>query len=335
MNKEDIRNTLLKELTKEVEFIPRGKLRIENYLNTGFNLLNFILSGEFKKGIPEGQIVMFAGEEMTGKTLFAALTAVQAEKESYLVLWLDSEGAVDDEYFDRIGMGEHFIYKRVGTIEDVQNILLTALKKAKVRNARLFIVLDSLGNIASMKEVADSQKGEIKSDMGQRAKGIRSAFRRISPLIFETKSIFILINHIYKGVGPYDADRPSGGLAPLYLSGIVLMFKRSTPREGKMHIYVESLKNRFYIPKIRVHFTLEFQKGISEEEGLIELGQMLGVITNAGGWWDFNGKKYRKSKLVQEEEFLNVLEQKVKEYTFARLKEKELPKELQEESPTI
>jgi RecA/RadA recombinase len=148
----------------------------DEWIDTGSYALNAIISGSLYKGIPSGRITGFAGPSMAGKTLIMNKIMANAQKIGYIPVIWDSEVAVDKKSAQGAGMDTARVkYYPVETIEDCRNqmcVFLDNVIKARETNPDLkFIVaIDSLGNLASAKEVRDASAGKDAADVGQRAK---------------------------------------------------------------------------------------------------------------------------------------------------------------------
>jgi len=148
----------------------------DEWIDTGSYALNAIISGSMYKGIPSGRITGFAGPSQTGKTLIMNKIMANAQKQGYIPVIWDSEVAVDKKSAEGAGMDTSKVkYYPVETVEDCRNQMSTFLDnviKARETNPDLKFIatIDSLGNLASAKEIKDAAAGKEAADVGQRAK---------------------------------------------------------------------------------------------------------------------------------------------------------------------
>lgn len=164
-------------LNPDAEILDASTLSTaEDWIDTGSYALNAIISGSMYKGIPSGRITGFAGPSMAGKTLIMNKIMANAQKQGYIPVIWDSEVAVDKKSAQNVGMDTSRVkYYPVETVEDCRNQMCTFLDnviKARESNPDLKFIatIDSLGNLASSKEIKDAAAGKDAADVGQRAK---------------------------------------------------------------------------------------------------------------------------------------------------------------------
>ena len=165
------------DLNPDATFLSESALsNISSYIDTGCMALNAIISGSMHKGIPSGRITGFAGPSMAGKTLIMNKIMANAQKKGYIPVIWDSEVAVDKKSAENVGMDTSKVkYYPVETVEDCRNqmsMFLDNVIKARESNPDLKFIaaIDSLGNLASAKEIKDAASGKDAADVGQRAK---------------------------------------------------------------------------------------------------------------------------------------------------------------------
>lgn len=215
-------NDLNKALTKNSKFGALlsdggGTSKISEYISTGNYMLNACMSGSILKGIPNNRSVCLSGESGVGKTFLLLNMCREAQKKGYFVIYYDSENAVDGEVAENFGIDlSLFRYEPVQTIQEfrsnVTNIIDTLIEQKELGNKipKLFIALDSAGNLASQKEIDDAKTFSDKADMS-RAKMMKSLFRIMMSKLGIIEGSFIFTNHIYKTMDLYSQDIQSGG----------------------------------------------------------------------------------------------------------------------------
>ena len=111
---------------------------VSNWLDTGYEPLNEIISGDSKGGVPYGRIVEIYGPPSSGKTALATKLMCEAQKAGGVAIFLDHERTFEVELAKSMGLNgdfPYFIYKRPKTWEESNNI---AMKTAEViREKRL------------------------------------------------------------------------------------------------------------------------------------------------------------------------------------------------------
>ena len=200
----------------------------DEWIDTGSYALNAIISGSMYKGIPVGRISGFSGPSMAGKTLIMNKIMANAQKEGFIAVIWDSEVAVDKKGAEAIGMdASRTKYYPVETIEDCRNQICAFLDnviKADNPELKFIISIDSLGNLASAKEIRDTASNKDASDVGQRAKAIKSMMRVLTYKAAKARVPILFSNHVYDSMEmfPTLVKTQSGGKGPIYLASVLV-----------------------------------------------------------------------------------------------------------------
>lgn len=286
----------LKEFKKSInknETISEGLMKPTQWLSTGNYALNRALSGSFTRGIPLGKLVLYCGPSNSGKSFIASNAMVQAQKEGYHIVVLDSENALDVEYLKKIGVKtseDSFTYIQVTTIEDVNTVcseFFSSYKKAygkdNEESPKVLFVLDSLAMLASKTEIENYDKaGEIKADQGILAKRRKAMLRLIVGNIARLPIGFILTDHVYPG----DILLGDGAWAitnsTKFSSAIIgIVTKLKLKDEGVVtgvRMRFETYKSRFAVIGTKIELEVPYSKGLSPYSGLIEILEEMKVI---------------------------------------------------------
>jgi RecA/RadA recombinase len=261
--------------------------KINEWIGTGNFLLNAQISGSLFKGVPANRGLVFAGESGTGKTFLTLNVVREAQKLGYYVIYGDSEAAVDEDLLVKFGVDPKRVrYQPLKTALGVRHFvsnLCSTLREQKKKGMdvpKIMFVIDSLGNLATEKELADAQSGSDKRDMTKQ-QNLRSMFRVITTDLAEFKIPLIMTNHTYAAVGSYvPMQIVSGGGGAIYNASIILMLSKAGLKAentaeaeeaagSKMGIIVTSkpFKNRFAKP-IPIKFHISFFKGMNPYVGL-------------------------------------------------------------------
>ena len=289
-----------------------------DWIDTGSKALNAIISGSLYKGIPRGRITGFAGPSGAGKTLIINKVLANAQKKGYIAVIWDSEVAVDKESARNVGMDlKKTKYYPVETIEDCRNQISTFLDNviaANDPNLKFIISIDSLGNLASSKEIEDARKGKDAADVGQRAKATKSMMRSITYKAAKAGVPILFSNHIYEGMEMFPSliKNQAGGKGPIYLASVLVQLSTrnekasENPDEDNIAISnnvsgvtmsAMTVKNRVVPPFLKTELYLNFKTGLDVNTGLFDLALALGVIEQSGKTYQFNGESvgYRKN----------------------------------------
>jgi len=174
-------------------------------------MINVALSGTVDGGITPG-LTMLAGPSKHFKTGFALLLASSFldKYEDGVILFYDSEFGTPQSYFKTFGIDfEKVIHTPITDVEELKFDIMQQMKNIE-RNEHVMIVIDSIGNLASKKEVEDALDGKSVADMS-RAKQLKSLFRMITPHLTLKDIPMVVINHTYKEIGLYPKDIVGGG----------------------------------------------------------------------------------------------------------------------------
>ena len=256
--------------------------KIDDWIPTGSYILNAALSGSLFGGLPNRRSLVLAGEEGTGKTYIALSICRKAQEMGYDIIYFDSEGSIDKDFVARLGVDTSRVrLQPVNTIEEFNHIAAQIANSFKEMQAnkeelpKVLVVLDSLGNLSSLKEVQDSGDGSDKRDMTKQ-QAIRKLFR-VNGLQFAKYGIpFIIKNHVYAAIGSYvPGNVVSGGGGIKYNASIIfeLSKKKLEDKEAEQYnkdrnvdavrvgvtITVKPTKQRFARP-IKIEFHIPFYK---------------------------------------------------------------------------
>jgi len=177
--------------------------KIDEWIPTGSYILNAAMSGSLFGGMPNRRSLMFAGQEGTGKTYLALSVVRNAQIMDYFPIYYDSEGSIDIDFIKRLGIDtSKFRIENVSTVEEFAtltaklNETVADIRKSGKTPPKIMVVLDSLGNLSSIKEKADTTSGDNKRDMTKQ-QAIRRTFRVIGNDFAKNGIPFIVCNHVY------------------------------------------------------------------------------------------------------------------------------------------
>lgn len=312
-----------KEVAK-LDTVGVGIKSVVEWLNTGNYALNRALSGDFTKGVPLSRITLFAGPSGSGKSFIASNIALQAQKQGYHILFLDSENAIDVDYLRKIGVDvseDKLTYLSVATIEDVNGILsefFTSYQKEYGKDnddaPKTLIILDSLAMLSSSTEMENYDKGVIKGDQGQLAKRRKAMLRLAVGKIARLPIKLLITDHVY----PQDIMLGDGAWAitnsTKYSSSIIGIVTKLKLKDGGevtgVRMRFETYKSRFAKIGTKVELEIPYNKGMSPFSGLVEMLEEMGVVrpsTTPGkkqGWMvaDIEGEEFffRPAELTHE-----------------------------------
>lgn len=258
-----------------------GVSEITDYIPVGNYICNACLTGSVFKGAPNNRILCVSGESGTGKTYLLMNMAREAQKKGHYVIWYDSENAIELSQLVQFGVDpEKFRYEPVGTVQDFKTSITQTLdllieqKEAGNQIPSILFVLDSVGNLATQKEIDDAKAASDKADM-TRAKQIRAIFRIVAHKMGIVGATFAFSNHIYMTTDLFAQRVQSGGKGLIYGASIILNLSKARLKEGSDNLQTgiivtaEPDKNRFCKP-VKVKFYISYVNGMNPYVGLEE-----------------------------------------------------------------
>lgn len=279
----------LKKINELSECMDDSEMgNISDYISTGSYSFNGILSGSIFKGIPVGRISSVLGESGTGKSLIAGRLVAEAQKKGYDVVWFDSENATDKHFLRRLGVDtKKVLYVPIITIEEFKHAFYKMLQKIEEKHegAKVFFVLDSLGNLVTEKELNDADTGHEASDMGLRAKKIKAMTRVVSGKLSQLDLPFFIVNHGYADPSSKSPRIvPQGGMGVRYLSTIMCLMSKAKETNTKTKkvegnvFTMTTIKNRLIPEEKKAKIQIDFIDGINPYYGLLEDAVEFGLI---------------------------------------------------------
>jgi len=253
----------------------------EAFINSGIPMLNVALSGDTDLGMGYG-VTVVAGPSKHFKTFYglALAKAFQDKYKEGVVLYLDSEQggseALDKFNIDR----ERVVHVPVLNIEELKFNLVNILDEWD-KDEKLFIFCDSLGNLASRKEVDDAINEKSVADM-TRAKQMKSLFRIITPIINMKHIYSYYVQHSYKSQDFMPRDVVAGGTGAMYSANTVFIIGRSQEKEKNVlsgfNFKIKIEKSRYIKEKSVIDIIASFEEGILPYSGLAKVAVECGII---------------------------------------------------------
>jgi RecA/RadA recombinase len=289
---------------------------IESFVDTGSYVFNALVSGSLFGGIPSNKITAIAGESGTGKTFFC-LSVVR----NFLninsdagVIYFETESAISKQMIESRGIdSKRMVIFPVDTIEEFRTqavrIIDKYMEQPKEERKPLMFVLDSLGMLATNKEVEDASNDKNVRDM-TKAQLVKSVFRILTLKLGKANIPMLVTNHTYDVVGSYVPTKEMGGGSGLKYSASTIIYlgkkkeKDGTDLIGNI-IKCEAKKSRLTREGSKVETRLFFdERGLERHYGLLELGERANIWKNSAGRYEINGKKvYGKEILRNPEQY--------------------------------
>jgi RecA/RadA recombinase len=278
----------------------------KDMIQTSIPIINVALSGRLDGGLTPG-LTMWAGPSKHFKTAFSLLMAKSYldKYEDAALLFYDSEFGTPQSYFETFGIDmDRVLHTPVTDVEQLKFDIMQQLNSVE-RGEHLMIVIDSIGNLASKKEVEDALDGKSVADMS-RAKQMKSLFRMVTPHLSLKDIPMVVVNHTYKEIGLYPKDIVGGGTGSYYSADNIFILGRQQEKDGTeltgYNFIINVEKSRYVKEKSKIPVSVSFDGGLSKWSGLLDVALESGhVIKPSNGWYqkvdvdtgEMDEKKYR------------------------------------------
>ena len=250
------------------------------WIDTGSYILNALVSGSLYGGVPNNKVVALAGEQATGKTFFALgmVKNFLEQNPDAGTIYYDTEAAVTKDMMETRGIDTNrLIVSEPQTIQQLRHHGLQVLDRylEGTEKPPMMMVLDSLGQLSTTKEMEDSTEGKETRDM-TKAQVIKATFRTLGLKLAKAQVPMIITNHTYDVVGAYMPTKEmSGGSGLKYTASTILFLSKKRDKdvdkdEGNL-IKVQAKKSRFTKENKIVEVRLSYTHGLDRYYGLLDL----------------------------------------------------------------
>ena len=312
-------------------------------------MVNVALSGRIDGGLTPG-LLMLAGPSKHFKSAFALLMAAAYQKKypEAVVLFYDSEFGTPQSYFESFDVDmDRVIHTPITDVEQLKFDIMQQLDGLDKKD-KVCIVIDSIGNLASKKEVEDAMSGKSVADMS-RAKQMKSLFRMVTPHLNLKDIPLVAVNHTYKEIGLYPKDIVSGGTGAYYSADAIWIIGRQQEKVDKeiagYHFIINIEKSRHVREKAKIPVSVTFEGGISKWSGLMDVAEAGGYIVKPKvGWYEavdpstgevLCDKMMRAKEIADNKEFWLMMFEKTDIATFIKEKYTMATKSLLEDDSEI
>ena len=276
---------------KHTEVLSESKFFNETDMTpTDVPMINVALSGSVDGGVTPGLTVL-AGPSKHFKTSFALLMAgayLNAHPDA-VMLFYDSEFGSPQSYFEQFGIDtSRVLHTPITNVEELKFDMIGQLEGLD-RDDKVIIVIDSIGNMASKKELEDAQNEKSVADMS-RAKALKGLFRMTTPYLTMKSIPLIAVNHTYKEIGLFPRDIVGGGTGIYYSADNIWIIGRQQDKKGTeiqgYHFVINVEKSRYVKEKSKIPITVSWDGGVRKYSGLLDCALAGGYVTKpANGWY--------------------------------------------------
>mgnify|MGYP001420209670 FL=1 len=262
----------------------------KDLIQTSVPALNVALSGRLDGGLTPG-LTVFAGPSKHFKTAFSLLLAKSYldKYDDAVVLFYDSEFGTPQAYFDTFAIDtSRVIHTPITDIEQLKHDVMSQMNGIE-RGDHVIVIVDSVGNLASKKEVEDALDGKSVADM-TRAKQMKSLFRMVTPHLTIKDIPMVVVNHTYQTMEMFSKAVVSGGTGIYYSADNIYIIGRQQEKTGQdltgYNFIINVEKSRFVREKSKIPVEVSFEGGISKWSGLLDMAMESGhVIKPSNGWY--------------------------------------------------
>lgn len=276
---------------KEADVLSESEFYAEKDITTtSVPMINVALSGSIDGGLTSG-LTILAGPSKHFKTSFALLMAsayLKKHKESVLMFY-DSEFGSPQSYFESFGIDtSRVLHVPIKNIEELKFDIVNQLETID-RKDKVIIVIDSVGNLASKKELDDALNEKSVADM-TRAKSLKGLFRMVTPYLTMKNIPLLAINHTYQTQEMFSKAVVSGGTGIMYSCDNCWIIGRQQDKDGTeiqgYHFIINIEKSRFVKEKSKIPISVSWKGGIEKWSGLLDIALEGGyVIKPKNGWY--------------------------------------------------
>jgi len=286
-------------LTKSIDGLGVGFNDPTDWISTGNYTLNYLLSGDFHKGVPLGKVTVFAGESGAGKSFICSGNLVRnAQQQGIYVILIDSENALDEAWLHALGVDtseEKLLKLNMAMIDDVAKTIHEFVKEYKEMEDRpkVLFVIDSLGMLLTPTDINQFEAGDLKGDMGRKPKALTALVRNCVNMFGNYNVGMVCTNHTYASQDMFDPDdKISGGQGFVYASSIVVAMKKLKLKEDEdgnktsevngIRAACKIMKTRYAKPFESVQIKIPYETGMNPYSGMVDMLEKQGLLTQQG-----------------------------------------------------
>jgi recombination protein RecA len=290
-----------KEITKSIDGLSIGFNDPTDWISTGNYALNYLISGDFLKGVPLGKVTVFAGESGSGKSYLCSGNLVRhAQQQGIFVVLVDSENALDENWLQALDVDtseEKLLKLNMAMIDDVAKTISKFMADYRTQpvedRPKVLFVIDSLGMLLTPTDVNQFDAGDLKGDMGRKPKALTALVRNCVNMFGSHNVGLVATNHTYASQDMFDPDdKISGGQGFIYASSIVVAMRKLKLKEDEdgnkvtdvlgIRSACKVMKTRYAKPFESVQVKIPYSTGMNPYSGLLDLFEKEGLLTKEG-----------------------------------------------------
>ena len=315
-----------KDITKSIDGLSIGFNDPTDWISTGNYALNYLISGDFNRGIPLGKVTVFAGESGAGKSYICSGNIVRhAQEQGIFVVLIDTENALDETWLHALGVStdeSKLLKLSMAMVDDVAKTISTFMTDYKAlpdgERPKVLFVIDSVGMLLTPTDVNQFEAGDMKGDLGRKAKSLTALVRNCVNMFGAYGVGMVCTNHTYASQDMFDPDdKISGGQGFIYASSIVVAMRKLKLKEDEdgnkisevmgIRSACKVMKTRYAKPFEGVQVKIPYETGMNPYSGLVDLAEKKGLLKKDGNRLAFTTsdgeiiKQFRKAWESNEE----------------------------------
>jgi len=321
-----------KSITKSIDGLSIGFNDPTDWVSTNNYALNYLISGDFKRGIPLGKVTVFAGESGAGKSFICSGNLVaNAQKQGIFPILIDTENALDEDWLKALDVDtspEKLLKLNMAMIDDVAKTITEFVAEYKLmpedERPKVLFVIDSLGMLLTPTDVNQFQAGDLKGDMGRKPKALTALVRNCVNMFGAYNIGMVATNHTYASQDMFDPDdKISGGQGFIYASSIVVAMRKLKLKEDEdgnkvsevngIRAACKIMKTRYAKPFESVQVKIPYETGMNPYSGLVDLAEAKGLLKKEGNSLVYTSsdgeviKQFRKAWEKNEKNGLDIM----------------------------
>jgi recombination protein RecA len=290
-----------KDITKSIDGLSIGFNDPTDWISTGNFALNYLISGDFNRGIPLGKVTVFAGESGAGKSYICSGNIVKnAQDQGIFVILIDSENALDEKWLHALDVDtseDKLLKLNMAMIDDVAKTISTFMIDYKAlpdgERPKVLFVIDSLGMLLTPTDMNQFEAGDLKGDMGRKPKALTALVRNCVNMFGSFNVGMVCTNQTYASQDMFDPDdKISGGQGFIYASSIVVAMKKMKLKEDEdgnkisdvmgIRAGCKVMKTRYAKPFEGMQVKIPYETGMNPYSGLVDLAEKRGLLKKEG-----------------------------------------------------
>jgi len=298
-----------KSITKSIDGLGIGFNDPTDWISTGNYALNYLISGDFFKGVPLGKVTVFAGESGAGKSYICSGNIIRhAQEQGIYPILIDSENALDEKWLRDLGVDtseDKLLKLNMAMIDDVAKTIHEFMSEYKTMDPtdrpKVLFVIDSLGMLLTPTDINQFEAGDLKGDMGRKPKALTALVRNCVNMFGSYNVGMVCTNHTYASQDMFDPDdKISGGQGFVYASSIVVAMKKLKLKEDEdgnkvsdvlgIRSACKIMKTRYAKPFETVQVKIPYSTGMAPTSGLVDMFEKMGVLSKVGNKLAYTSK---------------------------------------------